>query len=263
MGKGEDKPAEQKVEENPPSKDEIIKSVPKAEEEKTSKPPVEPTIKIEKTDTKESTAPKKDADSIRKVIKLGEDKDEKAGKSKEEDVIGDLVGSGETADSGPTATREALEQKRAMLQSIKNFDFQIKKNQEDISVINQKLASVSKDLDDLVSLYEIVSEQMNPFVGLSRVTKQRIDALENFIKEIDGLKTRVGDLESFAERTGGKIEDFKGQLGQPVPTNIKSGELSDEDLYKIIEKALKETSSEEKIDMAIDEFIEELKKEKA
>lgn len=79
---------------------------------------------------------------------------------------------------------------------MKDFDFQIKKNQEEITNISNKVESLSKDLDDLVSLYEIVSEQMNPFVGLSKVTKKRLDALENIIKEVDGVKAKVGDLEA-------------------------------------------------------------------
>jgi archaellum component FlaC len=62
-----------------------------------------------------------------------------------------------------------------------------------------KVDSLSKDLDDLVSLYEIVSEQMNPFVGLSKVTKKRIDALENFTKEIEDLKSRLDIIEEGTE----------------------------------------------------------------
>jgi len=85
---------------------------------------------------------------------------------------------------------------------MKDFDFQIKRNQEDITVIKEKIEGVSKDLDDLVSLYEIVSEQMNPFVGLSNVTKRRIEALENFTKEVDEIKQRMDDIEALAEKGG-------------------------------------------------------------
>ncbi len=63
----------------------------------------------------------------------------------------------------------------------------------------EKFDNLTKDLDDLVSLYEIVSEQMNPFVGLSKVTKKRIDALENYTREIELIKDRVGNLESGIE----------------------------------------------------------------
>ena len=200
--------------------------------------------------------PKKDVESLRKVIKFGstvEENDKKPAVSSDKTVIDPKA---ENTDDQKTS-REALEQKRAMLQSIKDFDFQIKKNQEDINNLNQKLDAMSKDLDDLVSLYEIVSEQMNPFVGLSKVTKKRLDSLENFTKEIDTVKNRVGDLESFAERMGMKIEN--PELRKDESINIPVETLSDIDLDKIIELSLKDIASENAIDMAIDEFIESLK----
>jgi len=116
-------------------------------------------------------------------------------------IVGDKI-PGASAD----AAREELEQRRTILQNMKDFDFQIKKNQEDLSNLNEKVENLSKDLDDLVSLYEIVSEQMNPFVGLSKVTKKRIDALENFTKEVETVKNRIGDLESLFEKNGNSIE---------------------------------------------------------
>jgi chromosome segregation ATPase len=111
-------------------------------------------------------------------------------------IVGD-----KTPGASTDTAREELEQRRTILQNMKDFDFQIKKNQEDLTNLNEKVENLSKDLDDLVSLYEIVSEQMNPFVGLSKVTKKRIDALENFTKEVDNVKNRIGDLESLFEKS--------------------------------------------------------------
>ena len=143
---------------------------------------------------------KKNPDNLRKVIKVGSS-DETDNKEPQKEKKGEPI-----EDDLEPITRESLEQKRAILQSIKDFDFQIKKNQEELTLLNRKVDNVVKDLDDLVSLYEIVSEQMNPFVGLSKVTKKRIDALENFTKEIDLLKERTNELESFAERSGVKLK---------------------------------------------------------
>jgi len=118
------------------------------------------------------------------------------------------------------------------MQNVKDFDFQIKKNQEDITGLKEKIGTVSKDLDDLVSLYEIVSEQMNPFVGLSKVTKKRIDALENFTKEMEELKERTAELESFAERSGAKLKTLGEEKKTPaktIDTGAILGETADED----------------------------------
>lgn len=250
---------------------------------------------------------KEDVESLRKVIKVdsGNDKkDEDAqketdsdkdseDKKDEEEPTGEELGDGDS--------RESLEQKRAILQNIKDFDFQIKKNQEDLSTLNQKLEAMSKDLDDLVSLYEIVSEQMNPFVGISSVTKKRLDALENFTREIGLLKERTNELESFAERSGAKLKTI--DMDKILPEeSIEEGETNEEiteeediqvaasdepskeeaipqpemtvkmsppvdpflsftdsELDSIIEKSFGGMSIDKRIDMVIDDFIENLK----
>ena len=150
----------------------------------------------------------------------------------------DVVG---TQNAEVDSTRETLEQKRAILQSIKDFDFQIKKNQEDIGGMNKKMELLSKDLDDLVSLYEIVSEQMNPFVGLSKVTKKRLDALENLTKDVDIIKDKLGELESFAEQTGGKLQDYQGKIKE-----ISNGkrQIKEEKIDKDVSKKQEVTPEE-------------------
>jgi len=207
MGKDGDASEKNSDEENSDSKEETT-------EEETKEEPEE----------KPAEAKDKSAEALRKVIKVGseEGKDKKTEEKEEEEAPAD--------DTGGSSSRESLEQKRAILQSIKDFDFQIKKNQEEIGGVNKKLDGMTKDLDDLVSLYEIVSEQMNPFVGLSKVTKKRLDALENFTREIDVLKERTGELESFAERSGAKIKNIaegKAQA-QTIDTDALLGKEGEE-----------------------------------
>lgn len=218
---------------------------------------------------KANETPKEDVENLRKVIKLNdnaeESKEEKktegsSEKADEEDLddISDLVDEAEEQGStAPASTREELEQKRAILQRIKDFDFQIKKNQQDINSIGEKITSLSKDLDDLVSLYEIVSEQMNPFVGLSKVTKKRLESLENITQELDTLKEKLSTIEM-----GGAIHTIQ----QEQPTTVQPSfemDLSDQDMEKIIEMSFSElnpeTNVETQIDSAIDVFIENLK----
>jgi len=191
-----------------------------------------------------------------------------------------------TPGTSADAAREELEQRRNILQNMKDFDFQIKKNQEEITNIYEKVESLSKDLDDLVSLYEIVSEQMNPFVGLSKVTKKRLDALENIIKEVDGVKTRIGDLESTLEKNGVDIkagtaakktnpppqtnvtpkttETTKGSLDVPsarLPglSPINLDKLNERDLDDLLNKSFESLLMEQNIDTLMNEFFINLK----
>jgi len=211
-------------------------------------------IEEERVEAEEKDEEPKKADNLRKVIKLNESEEKKEPEPEQSE---------QTLEDENISERESLEQKRAVLQSIKDFDFQIKKNQEEITTINNRIEGVLKDLDDLVSLYEIVSEQMNPFVGLSKVTKKRIDALENFTREMDEIKERIGDLESFAERAGGDFAEIKAlrKIGEYCRDDTVSRQLESlaiEDLDEIIEKSFTELNIEQKIDLAIDEYIENL-----
>lgn len=164
---------------------------------------------------------------------------------------------------------------------MKDFDFLIKKNQEDITNITNKVESLSKDLDDLVSLYEIVSEQMNPFVGLSKVTKKRLDALENIIKEVDGVKTRIGDLESTLEKTNLPVIKTAPQpepkitppatTTQEIPLQQETQSLKpsvqpmymekipEQDLDDLLNRSLESLLTDQNIDMMINEFFINLK----
>ncbi|KYK27502.1 hypothetical protein AYK20_02815 [Thermoplasmatales archaeon SG8-52-1] len=257
MGKGEDKPADK--DENSDSKKDNSEGkteIEKKEEEETPKENSEPAPKVEE-ENKETEDNKKNTDELRKVIKVGENQVSNVEKSQEtKDEKVDL-------DSG---SRESLEQKRAILQSIKDFDFQIKKNSEEIGGINQKLELLSKDLDDLVSLYEIVSEQMNPFVGLSKVTKKRIDALENFTKEIEYLKERTSELESFAEKSGARLKSLgEGEQFKPktIDTNaLLGGEISDKDNEENQKSLETSNKSEDNLETSVEdqENNEDIKK---
>ena len=196
-------------------------------------------------------------------------------------IVGD-----KTPGASTDTAREELEQRRTMLQNMKDFDFQIKKNQEDITNIFEKVESLSKDLDDLVSLYEIVSEQMNPFVGLSKVTKKRIDALENFTKEVETVKTRIGELESMLEKNGVNNTASIPQtpVKPPAELNIKPEtpavpratavdqpsipiimqsppmeKITDKEMDELLNKSLESLLMEQNIDTMINEFFINLK----
>ena len=201
---------------------------------------------------------KEDVESLRKVIKLDQKEEEASEEPEKEEEPEDLTDVTSMIEEenpqpvAPASTREELEQKRAILQRIKDFDFQIKKNQQDINTVTEKINSLSKDLDDLVSLYEIVSEQMNPFVGLSKVTRKRLESLENITHEIDDIKERL----SYMDLGGG------AQIPKPLqPEAISTYEtdLTDEQVERIIEVSFSGISLDQTIDNAIDGFIESLK----
>ena len=202
-----------------------------------------------------------DVDSLRQIIKLSPSQEDKSSSSdnklNSENTSSSPINPSADSSDAPSSAKGTLELKREILQRIKDFDFQIKKNHEELEDLNQRLDSVTKDLDDLVGLYEIVSEQMNPFVGLSSVTRRRIEALENYTTEIEEVKQRIAELEAFAERAGAKIKKM-----QVKPVKKHQGldiNLSDKEMDAIIEGTFDEISVYPEVDNVIDRFIEKLK----
>jgi len=217
----------------------------KSEEEK--KKEVEKLQTVIKVDGEEASSEEKKEDAPTEGKK---EESPPPAEEKKEEVQKSTVPKAPQAPATPAGgSRDDLEQRRNMLQSIKDFDFQIKKNQEDIGKMVEKQDGLTKDLDDLVSLYEIVSEQMNPFVGLSKVTKKRIDALENFTNEIEDIKIRMGDVESVVEKGVGGITRLTKKLDEKNPAP-DSSEIPDK-----FESELK--NAEVQIDESPDETVAE------
>lgn len=249
-----------------------------------SSPPKQPVPEV-KQQTPPSEQKEKKPEPERKIIKFDAPENPGATKTEKNPVPIKTV-SEKTPGATADAAREELEQRRNILQNMKDFDFQIKKNQEDITTISNKVESLSKDLDDLVSLYEIVSEQMNPFVGLSKVTKKRLDALENIIKEVDGVKTKIGDLEALVEKTNTtekRIEvppsqksSIQVQNQQAAPSQPKTPidtpaklpiestptmteHIAENDIDKCLSASLEAVLIEQSIDAMINEFLINIK----
>ncbi len=225
------------------------------------------------------TQPTENKDSIRRIIKFNQDeksegeKDEQKAEetaeaktegSTKEKSMPENESKGETPAAAAPSQGETLEQQRALMQSIKDFDYQIKKNNEEIKNLKEQVETISKDLDDLVSLYEIVSEQMNPFVGLSKVTKQRIEALENFTTEIQALKTRIEELEisigKMPPSSEEKTEESIPSPTEPQTATPKENIATDVNLDDAVERAIEALAFEEKLDEVIDNFLNEINK---
>lgn len=114
---------------------------------------------------------------------------------------------------------------------------------------------------------------MNPFVGLSRVTKKRIDALENYSKEIEALKNKMMQMESDFEqfqktkpvneaKTTEKraVKQYqKNDKEKSVPPALESNsELTDEELEQVVDNAITMFDDPDHIEKQITTFLDQL-----
>jgi len=139
-----------------------------------------------------------------------------------------------------------------MDKQLAKLETEIAKNREMIKNLEEKVETINKDLDDLVSLYEIVSEQMNPFVGLSKVTRKRLEALEKLTEEFDKIKSRLDDLEILV----GKVP-ASGAVKMEGSTEARYTEEID----KMMDTSISALVIESEIETFIDKFLEEVRNE--
>jgi len=209
---------------------------------------------IEKIDTKAETkhqrkpTENKGKYDNRNIIRFEPDTEDE--KLEDKDPVKENKDVSSTQKKRVDKTSESTEGKKSF-QDTENLGHQISKNQNSIRALEEKIASLSEDVDDLISLYEIVSVEMNPFVGLSKITRSRLDALTNIDKEFESLKTRVEELEA----------PITGLSNSKTDDNFDDNKdfYLVEDIDNIIDEALEYIIEIRKIDDIINEFIGDLK----
>jgi len=220
----------------------------------------------------------KDLNELRSIIKVDQPSQEQQQKNEQTAEKTDTPKTSDTQaqknDDETPVLKKDLEEKKEYLKAFKDFDFRLNENKEKVDTIMEKVNSLSRDVDDLVSLYEIVSDQMNPFVGLSRVTKDRIDALEHYTEEIQELKERLEQLELTAisakenkDITPRRFENKeKHSPPQKHPHTTSSYDTlkttdtnySDQELDTILEESLRTLQPLRNIEQEIIDFLDKI-----
>ncbi len=100
--------------------------------------------------------------------------------------------------SQSTAGDETIEKIMERLNDIDNklprLDIAINNLKKEIDSLKQDLQKMDDSLKDMMALYEVVSSQINPFVGSSKVTALSIQRLDNMEKQLRELEVIVNDV---------------------------------------------------------------------
>ncbi len=93
---------------------------------------------------------------------------------------------------------ETVEKIMERLNEIDNklprIDIAINNLKKEVDSLKQDLQKMDDSLKDMLTLYEVVSSQINPFVGSSKVTALSIQRLDNMEKELRELEQLVNDV---------------------------------------------------------------------
>lgn len=200
--------------------------------------------RLEKNDDKiaaekqNNNADNREKNGNRNIIRFDseEDKDKKDLSEPQKDV-----------DEKSESREEAYDDEKNLSQIVRSNEILTKE-------LEKKVASLSEDVDDLISLYEIVSIEMNPFVGLSKITRGRLDALDHIDKEFESLKARLEELEATIASGAAVVSQKSNYVAEEdVDLKINVDDIIADALEYIIEKSM--------IDDIIDEFIDGLRTE--
>jgi len=123
-------------------------------------------------------------------IGLDEEVTDDTARGEEEDDI--ETGAGD--DNREAETTEITERLNAIDNEIPRIDIAVNTVKKDISEIKNELGKLDENLRDMMMLYEVVSNQINPFIGISKVTATSMEKLESLERDMDRNKENLEDV---------------------------------------------------------------------
>lgn len=142
----------------------------------------------------------------------------------------------ETEDEETVAVDEEILAKIEELESkFPKLETMITNLRKENESLRDNLDRINENFHDIMALYEVVSNQINPFIGASKITTASIERLEKLEYETEILKK--------------KIEDLQKDIIFLADIYIK--QHYDTDINEIIEKIIEDVITEEEISKAI------------
>ncbi len=117
----------------------------------------------------------------------------------EEEVIGEPIEAEvsaeeeEESEDSETITN-IIERLNEIDNRLPRVDVSINNLKGELGDLKEELSKLDDSLKDMMALYEIVSAQINPFVGSSKVTSLSIERLDEMEKRIEELEFLINGL---------------------------------------------------------------------
>lgn len=192
---------------------------------------------------------------IEKIKKTSETKAQQANASSVPDITEQLKKSQEeTAKKIEEMINAKSEQITANTDTIKEFDVKLNKMESTVSGSKQRLDEFKDRLDkidesllELLSLYEVVSSTVNPFVGEKDTAP--IEKIEQIEKKIEALSQKVPEIPpDLRQEFDGKfktIEERLEELAQVVEANATHPDVLVEQVMEHLKPVLEQQKQKE------------------
>lgn len=128
-----------------------------------------------------------------KKKKREEEKEELEAEEQELEALDGEVVEEEEAEDSETITN-IIERLNEIDNRLPRVDVSINNLKRELGDLREELTKLDDSLKDMMALYEIVSAQINPFVGSSKVTSLSIERLDEMEKRIEELEFLIDGI---------------------------------------------------------------------
>ncbi|MBP2172367.1 flagella accessory protein C [Methanococcus voltae] len=138
-------------------------------------------------------------DDIKQKIKLGKKNDTTPLEDDSEDEFSFVLDEETTAESDNdlVAANEELLAKMGELESkFPKIEMMVTNLRKENENLRSDIHNINENFQDMMALYEVVSNQINPFIGISKVTATSMEKVEKIEHESTNLKKRVEELQN-------------------------------------------------------------------
>ena len=150
-------------------------------------------------------------------------------------------------EGGAAESEESVKKLNELSQKLSKFEMSINTIQRDYSELKETLDKTNQSVLELLSLYELVSNQVNPFVGEGdkiTIVMERLDKLEGRVNEFgefnNGLKNEIDGLaistKGLAESGVRMGDEMLPEIDVKLDTLITTTAYLDEDMSDLTER---------------------------
>ncbi len=77
---------------------------------------------------------------------------------------------------------------------LPRIDISVNNLKKELDELRNEISRIDGNIQDIMMLYEVVSSQVNPFIGISKVTAVSMEKLERLEKTVEKLSRTVDDI---------------------------------------------------------------------
>ena len=101
----------------------------------------------------------------------------------------------ENEDELAAANEELLAKIEELESKFPKMEMMITNLRKENETLRENINKINENFQDIMALYEVVSNQINPFIGISKITAASMEKMEKLEYEATNLRKKLNDLQ--------------------------------------------------------------------